>query len=117
MWRIGTAQVPMRHQGPQSLHQPDEYLAVFFRLDRDVEEAFHHPRIDISGGANVVADEAHTPEVLDALRKNHEIVTAPRSVFPYAFACPAGVMREGDQNSGCTEVMSPWGDSALELEE
>jgi len=38
-------------------------------------------------------------------------------VFPYAFACPAGVMRDGDTNTGCTEIMSPWGDTALELEE
>lgn len=97
-----------------AMTQMASFVADF---DMDVEEAFHHPRIDISGGANVVADEAHTPDVLDALRKNHEIVTAPRSVFPYAFACPAGVMREGEQNSGCTEIMSPWGDSALELEE
>ncbi|WP_050526358.1 gamma-glutamyltransferase family protein [Pseudorhodobacter aquimaris] len=82
----------------------------------DVEAAFHHPRIDVSGGTKVVADEDHTPEVLVALRKTHEVVTAPRTVFPYAFACPAGVMREGDLNSGCTEIMSPWGDAALEEE-
>lgn len=80
----------------------------------DVGEAFHHPRIDVSGGAKVVADEAHAPQVLDRLRAEHDVATTPRSVFPYAFACPAGVMRDGDVNTGCTEIMSPWGDTALE---
>ena len=36
---------------------------------------------------------------------------ARRSVFPYAYACPAGVMREGSLNTGCTEIMSPYGDA------
>ena len=92
-------------------------MASFFTdFDMDVEEAFHHPRIDVSGGATVVADESHMPEVLTSLREKHDVVTAPRTVFPYAFACPAGVMREGDENSGCTEIMSPWGDAAPEEE-
>tara|TARA_R110000787_G_scaffold36948_7_gene94145 strand:- start:3565 stop:5133 length:1569 start_codon:yes stop_codon:yes gene_type:complete len=83
-------------------------------FDMDVEAAFHHPRIDVSGGSMVVADAAHGADVLDRLRADHEVVTAPRSVFPYAFGCPAGVMREDDTNTGCTEIMSPWGDTALE---
>ncbi|MCX7560410.1 gamma-glutamyltransferase [Sulfitobacter sp. F26204] len=83
----------------------------------DVGAAFHHPRIDVSGGKHVVADAAHTPEILDRLRAAHEVVTTPRSVFPYAFACPAGVMRDGEVNTGCTEIMSPWGDTALEQED
>ncbi|WP_415234368.1 gamma-glutamyltransferase [Pseudorhodobacter sp.] len=87
-------------------------LAVDFGLD--IEQVFHHPRIDVSGGPKLVADEAHSPEVLARLRKDHAVVTAPRTVFPYAFACPAGVMRDGDINTGCTEIMSPWGDAVLE---
>jgi gamma-glutamyltranspeptidase/glutathione hydrolase len=83
----------------------------------DLEGAFHHPRIDVSGGAKIVADEAHAPEVLDRLREDHDVVTTRRTVFPYAFACPAGVMRDGEINTGCTEIMSPWGDAALEQED
>ncbi len=83
----------------------------------DIEAAFHHPRIDVSGGPKLVADEALASEVLDRLRADNTVVTAPRSVFPYAFACPAGVMRDGDVNTGCTEIMSPWGDTVLEQED
>ncbi|WP_281968875.1 gamma-glutamyltransferase [Roseovarius nanhaiticus] len=83
----------------------------------DIEEAFHHPRIDVSGGPKVVADEAHGNDVLARLREGNDVALAPRTVFPFAFACPAGVMRKGDTNTGCTEIMSPWGDAALEEED
>ncbi len=81
-----------------------------------LEEAFHHPRIDVSGGDTVVADEALPDAVLDALRADAPVVTARRTVFPYAFACPAGVLRRAGRNSGCTEIMSPWGDAIAETE-
>ncbi len=85
-------------------------------FDMSLEEAFHHPRIDNSGGGTVVADETLPPEILRALEETHPTVTAKRSVFPYVFACPAGVARENGLNMGCTEIMSPWGDAVAEKE-
>lgn len=82
----------------------------------DIGAAFHHPRIDVSGGAVVVADETLPEGVMAALRAEHDVRTARRSVFPYSFACPAGVMRRAGRNSGCTEIMSPWGDAISEDE-
>ncbi|WP_137701595.1 gamma-glutamyltransferase [Marimonas lutisalis] len=83
----------------------------------DVGQAFHHPRIDVSGGPLVVADETLPAETVAALGVEHEVRTARRAVFPYAFACPAGVMRRKGLNSGCTEIMSPWGDAISEPHE
>ncbi len=80
----------------------------------DVEQAFHTPRIDMSGGDQIIADETLPPEVLSALAEEKPTSTTRRTVSPYAFACPAGVMRKGDMNSGCTEIMSPWGDAISE---
>ncbi len=87
-----------------------------FMMDhgQSLEEAFHQPRIDMSGGGKVVADSALAPEVIEALGTAFPVTTARRTVFPYAYACPAGVMRDGDRNMGCTEVMSPWGDAVSE---
>ncbi|MBY8976929.1 gamma-glutamyltransferase [Rhodobacteraceae bacterium NNCM2] len=82
----------------------------------DVEATFHQPRINASGEETVVADDSLPESVLDALRADQPVMTARRTVFPYAFACPAGVMRRGGLNSGCTEIMSPWGDAILEQE-
>ena len=80
----------------------------------EIGAVFHHPRIDVSGGAAVVADETLPDAVLARLRAEHAVHTTRRSPFPYAFACPAGVMRRGAVNTGCTEIMSPWGDAVSE---
>ena len=82
-----------------------------------LEDAFHHPRIDVSGGDVVVADDGLPAEVIDTLAWSHPVAQARRTVFPYAFACPAGVLRRGATNSGCTEIMSPWGDAIAEPED
>jgi gamma-glutamyltranspeptidase/glutathione hydrolase len=76
-----------------------------------LEQAFHQPRIDVSGARQVMADAALPPDVLQALSQEMPTHTTRRTVFPYAFACPAAVLREHDRNMGCTEIMSPWGDA------
>ena len=80
----------------------------------DIGAAFHAPRIDVSGAAGAIADETLPPDVLTAIEGVMPVQTTRRTVLPYAFACPAGVMRDGVVNTGCTEIMSPWGDAALE---
>jgi hypothetical protein len=52
--------------------------------------------------------------VLDALAAAFPTTTAARTNFPYAFAVPSAVLREGEMNMGCTEIMSPWGDAVGE---
>lgn len=79
-----------------------------------LERAFHQPRIDASGGPTIIADETLAPEVLTTLRARAEVVTTRRTVFPYAFACPAGVLRDGETSWGATEPLSPWGDGVAE---
>lgn len=92
-------------------------LASFISdFDMGLEEAFHHPRIDASGGDIVIADENLSADILQSLSQAHQVVTTKRTVFPYAFACPAGVMRVDGKNMGCTEIMSPWGDAIAERE-
>jgi gamma-glutamyltranspeptidase / glutathione hydrolase len=76
-----------------------------------LEQAFHQPRIDVSGGGQIVADRTLDPAILAALGEEMRTSTARRTLFAYAFACPAGVLREGGRNMGCTEIMTPWGDA------
>jgi gamma-glutamyltranspeptidase/glutathione hydrolase len=78
------------------------------------EEAFHRPRIDMSGGERVIADAALPAEEIQKLENAFPTVVARRLPFPYHFAVPAGVMRSGELNMGCTEIMSPWGDAIAE---
>lgn len=83
-------------------------------FDMSLEDAFHHPRIDMSGGPMVVADEALPAPVLRALHDQFTVTETKRTSFPYAFACPSGVMRDGADNMGCAEIMSPWGDAVAQ---
>jgi gamma-glutamyltranspeptidase/glutathione hydrolase len=76
-----------------------------------LEQAFHQPRIDVSGSGQVTADRSFAPDIQAALAEVMPFSAVRRTVFPYAFACPAGVMRDGGYNMGCTEIMSPWGDA------
>lgn len=79
-----------------------------------LEDAFHRPRIDVSGGGRAIADAALPAEELRALAAALPATTARRLPFPYHFAVPAGVLRSGELNMGCTETHSPWGDAVAE---
>ena len=79
-----------------------------------LEEAFHRPRIDMSGDGRVIADRALPPDVIKQLGEFMPTTTARRGIFPYAFAVPAGVLRSRGLNMGCTEIMSPWGDAVAQ---
>ena len=79
-----------------------------------LEDAFHRPRIDMSGGERVVADIALPPEELRALEAAFQVAKVRRTIYPDAFARPAAVLRSGELNMGCTEVMSPWADTVAE---
>ena len=87
-----------------------------FMIDHGLtlEEAFHQPRIDMSGAGRVTADRTLPRPVLDALAKMFPTTITPRTGYPYAFACPSAVLRDGELNMGCTEIMSPWGDAVAE---
>lgn len=80
----------------------------------DLEEAIHTPRIDASGASGAVMDEDLPRAVAEALAAIGPVKTAKRTVHPYAFAVPAGVMRKAGRNCGATEVMTPWGDAIAE---
>lgn len=83
----------------------------------DIQAAFHTPRIDASGATGTAVDEDLPPDLSEALAALGAVATAKRTVLhPYAFAVPAGVMREAGRNCGATEIMCPWGDAVSESE-
>jgi gamma-glutamyltranspeptidase / glutathione hydrolase len=87
-----------------------------FMIDHGMtlEEAFHQPRIDMSGAGRVTADRTLPRPVLDTLAQAFPTITTVRTGYPYAFANPCAVLREGETNTGCTEIMSPWSDVVAE---
>lgn len=90
--------------------QLSSFMADF---DMSLEDAFHQPRIDVSNPEMVIADQLLPAEVHTALAAEFPKATAARrNLFPYAFACPAGVAQVNGESQGCTEIMTPWGDAA-----
>lgn len=59
-------------------------------------------------------DERLEGPVTAALAAKWPLATAKRLPFPFAFACPVGVLREDGRNAGTTEPLSPWGDAVAE---
>lgn len=57
---------------------------------------------------------SHSEQIITALVAYLPTSVNRSNILPYLFACPAGVMRADGLNSGCAEVMSPWGDAVTE---
>ena len=87
-----------------------------FLLDyeMDLDTAIHAPRIDCSLGKVTIADDTFATEMASSLRDRLPSVTfAPRTTYPFNFACPSAVGIEDGLNCGVTEVMSPWAEAVV----
>jgi len=75
-----------------------------------LEDAFHQPRIDASGGETVGVDPRHEPPVQQALAREFPVELTELVVYPTNFACPSAVLRDpaGGELYGMSDVMSPW---------
>ncbi len=74
-----------------------------------VQDAAHHPRIDVSTPDLVTADRRLPAGVLQALRGDGPIEVVEHGVAPVNFACPNIIVQHADgQRSGMSDVFSPW---------
>lgn len=111
----GDRQIALGASGGRKIMPAVGQIAAFWAdLDLLLAEAIAHPRLDVSGGPEITADHRLAPETLAALAAIAPVSVARRQPFPYAFACPAGVARQGGLNRGGAETHSPWGDAAEE---
>jgi len=81
-----------------------------------LEDAWHAPRIDASGGEDVGIDPRLPMDVRNALAREFSINETELVVYPTNFACPSAVMRDwaSGENSGVADVMSPWSGAVSE---
>jgi gamma-glutamyltranspeptidase/glutathione hydrolase len=89
---------------------------ISFLLDSGMtlDEAIHHPRIDVSGGEVVVADRKLPETAQQALAEKYSLHPTDRVAFPLPFACPSLVQRVDGMNHGGTETSSPWADAVVQ---
>ena len=91
-------------------------LAAVFQLmtfiadfGMSVEDAAHHPRIDVSGVEGVSADQRLPAAVLDALAADGPVEVVEHSAVPINFACPNVLVQYADGGRvGISDAASPW---------
>jgi gamma-glutamyltranspeptidase/glutathione hydrolase len=74
-----------------------------------VEDAAHHPRIDVSGVEGVTADNRLAAPVLEALAQDDTVTVVEHAAMPINFACPNLIRRAPDGSlAGISDAASPW---------
>jgi gamma-glutamyltranspeptidase/glutathione hydrolase len=85
---------------------------ISFLVDHGMtlEDAFHQPRIDASGGDAVGVDPRLPAMIRNALAAKYPINETELVVYPTNFACPSAVLRDAASGEfqGITDVLSPW---------
>ena len=74
----------------------------------DLEEAAHHPRLDVSGPETVSVDARMPGAVIDALRGDGPVEVVEHGVLPINFACPNLIVQRDGERTGISDVVSPW---------
>lgn len=81
-----------------------------------LEDAFHQPRIDASGGDTVGVDPRLPEAVQKALSEKFPVSLTELVVYPTNFACPSAVLNDpvAGEHFGISDVMSPWSGAVSE---
>lgn len=81
-----------------------------------LDQAWHTPRIDASGGETVGVDPRIAADIRAALQREFKLEESECVVLPTNFACPSAVMRDWStgENCGIADVMSPWSGAVSE---
>ena len=73
-----------------------------------LEDAFHQPRIDVSGDHKANVDRRLGSDVFAALEERMPVMPLEDTVYPSMFACPNAVMQDADGGQqGMAYVMYP----------
>jgi gamma-glutamyltranspeptidase / glutathione hydrolase len=91
-----------------------QLISFVMDFGMDLDAAIHQPRIDASEGSIVIADARLPAVAREALRQQFDYEEARVQTLPGKFAFPSIVLRNGDTNSGATEVFQAWGDAVAE---
>ena len=93
-----------------------QVLSFLVDYGMTLEEAFHQPRLDMSGDGIATLDTRLPPQVEQAVAARFPIVRRPLDVYPLLFACPSAVLRDPatGRNHGLSEIVSPWSGGVAE---
>jgi gamma-glutamyltranspeptidase/glutathione hydrolase len=81
-----------------------------------LEEAFHQPRLDVSGEGRAILDTRLAPAVEQEVAALMPVLREPVGAYPVQFASPSAVLRDvaSGLNHGMAEIASPWSGAVAE---
>jgi gamma-glutamyltranspeptidase/glutathione hydrolase len=81
-----------------------------------LEEAFHQPRLDVSGEGRAILDTRLPATAEQEIAALMPVVREPVGVYPVQFASPSAVLRDAASglNHGMAEIASPWSGAVAE---
>lgn len=91
-------------------------LLIMLANGVSLEDAFHAPRIDVSGGARVVVDRDLPEGVRAALATRFATLEVERTAYPAHFTIAGAVKRAAGRNEGAAEPHMPWSEAVAEDE-
>ena len=91
-----------------------QLLAMCADFGLSLEQAFHEPRIDVSGLDVVVADRRMPAETIAALAAQFPTVLAEPVEYPFPYTIAGAVRRSAAVNEGATEPQHPWSEAVAE---
>lgn len=95
--------------GRRILAAVTQMLAFLTDFGMELEQAAHHPRIDVSDPAYLSADRRLPADIIDALAADGAVEVVEHGVMPINFACPNVIVVNSDGNRvGISDIASPW---------
>jgi gamma-glutamyltranspeptidase/glutathione hydrolase len=95
--------------GRRILAAVTQMLAFITDFGMSLDQAAHHPRIDVSDPDYLSADRRLPADVIDALAADGPTEVVEHGVMPINFACPNVIITEKDGTRvGISDVASPW---------
>jgi gamma-glutamyltranspeptidase / glutathione hydrolase len=93
-----------------------QLLAMRADFGLDLDTLFHTPRVDVSGGPEVVTDRRMGKGTLKALGKAFDTVLAEPVVYSNPYTLANAVLRVKRTNEGACEPLQPWSEAVGEEE-
>jgi gamma-glutamyltranspeptidase / glutathione hydrolase len=95
--------------GRRILASVTQLLMFLTDFGMGLDEAAHHPRIDVSDPGYLSADRRLPEDVIAALSADGPTNVVEHAVMPINFACPNGIMSAPDGlRTGMSDAASPW---------
>ena len=79
-------------------------------------DAFHQPRLDVSGEGRAILDSRLSDDVTKAITPLMPAIREPVAVYPVQFASPSAVQADAAAglHHGMSDIASPWSDAVAE---